>query len=462
MKLLDLYIEKNNDVEWFEKHYSTGKKGYGKIFGYTTTNFRTQDSFIDQFSKFEKVEGISTKNWPQQSKHGQKVDKQRTANMLAAKLFKKQEDKEGENKKEFLYYKTKKGELYKKFIEESNVFTDDDIWLLNYVFLLTGHYSNTKNHIYEKVKFLSNRFIENIDLINLEKLHNLLIESISSDNREKLLKTDGLYLMSFYTSWEFLEIYFNSSEKEKNELKDYVLNNLQENNDKCVLSKKFKNSGNYSFTTAKDEFLVFNKTLLLMNKESKDVNLAIENFLTKNIIDFIDRHDKEEEIIKNIFLDFFSIEEIIEETPVSFIFEEETMPQAYIDDTTKIGKKEANSIFTAKKKQVKILSNYKCDLEYLNNCKYFTSKATKENYLEVHHIIPKEFRNEFENSIEVFANYASLCPHCHSLLHKGVDREKIQSLNFLFNNREQRLHALNLNIDLEKLYEFYKIDSDNK
>ena len=59
-----------------------------------------------------------------------------------------------------------------------------------------------------------------------------------------------------------------------------------------------------------------------------------------------------------------------------------------------------------KKKQSRDLHNHTCVLKKLNGCKQFTAKATNKKYVEIHHIIPQEFRNEFENSIEVFANYA--------------------------------------------------------
>ena len=72
--------------------------------------------------------------------------------MLSSKLFKK--EKIDENGKKFLYSKTAKGQVYKKFINEIDKFSKEEKWLLNYVFLLNGHYSNTKNHIYEKIIFL--------------------------------------------------------------------------------------------------------------------------------------------------------------------------------------------------------------------------------------------------------------------------------------------------------------------
>ena len=79
-------------------------------------------------------------------------------------------------------------------------------------------------------------------------------------------------------------------------------------------------------------------------------------------------------------------------------------------------------------------------------------------YIEVHHFIPQEFRNEFSNSIEVFANYATLCPHCHEMLHKAVDNERKPLINYLYNERYNRLETMGIGIEISALYEFYGID----
>ena len=142
--------------------------------------------------------------------------------MLSSKLFKK--EKIDENGKKFLYSKTAKGQVYKKFINEIDKFSKEEKWLLNYVFLLNGHYSNTKNHIYEKIIFLIEWFAS-INL-NYEKLLSLAEESLKSAELAELVKTDFFYLMSFHTELDFLEIYFNATSEEKEELYNYILSNL--------------------------------------------------------------------------------------------------------------------------------------------------------------------------------------------------------------------------------------------
>lgn len=79
--------------------------------------------------------------------------------------------------------------------------------------------------------------------------------------------------------------------------------------------------------------------------------------------------------------------------------------------------------------------------------------------MELHHLIPKEFRNDFSYSIEVLANYVTLCPRCHRQIHLSVDRERKHLINALLEERKNRLNLVGLPVDLRQMYEYYKIDS---
>ena len=454
MSLLNIYKEQNKNLDWFEKYHSLGKNKRGKVFGYINTNFRTQSSFINHFKEFENVEDIDRKDWTIAS-YGQESDKHRVINMLSSKLFKK--EKIDENGKKFLYSKTAKGQVYKKFINEIDKFSKEEKWLLNYVFLLNGHYSNTKNHIYEKIIFLIEWFAS-INL-NYEKLLSLAEESLKSAELAELVKTDFFYLMSFHTELDFLEIYFNATSEEKEELYNYILSNLKSKNKNCVISKKYQLGGNYIFSQAFDEFKVFYQTMLLVNRKGSDINHVIEYlFKDKNNIQSFIQTENIYSIIRNIFLDFYDIKEEFTDAEIEKVLIKEDGPQEYIDDTLTGGRRKIKQIFAAKKKQSRDLHNHTCVLKKLNGCKQFTAKATNKKYVEIHHIIPQEFRNEFENSIEVFANYAALCPYCHSLIHKAVDGERAPSIRFLYNDRIDKLKNFNLDISENKLLEFYKAD----
>lgn len=138
----------------------------------------------------------------------------------------------------------------------------------------------------------------------------------------------------------------------------------------------------------------------------------------------------------------------------------EDNPEDYIDETNIIGRQKIKTIFALKKKQARLLSNYTCALENMNNCKpiYFTAKANNRNYLELHHFIPQEFRNDFSHSIEVLANYLTLCPRCHRQIHLAVDRERKHLITSIYNERSNRLKMVGLQLDLKEIYKYYKID----
>ena len=82
-----------------------------------------------------------------------------------------------------------------------------------------------------------------------------------------------------------------------------------------------------------------------------------------------------------------------------------------------------------------------------------------KNYLELHHLIPREFRNDFSYSIEVLANYVTLCPRCHRQIHLAVDRERKHLINALYEERKGRLAIVGLGLDLSVIQDYYKIEA---
>ena len=112
------------------------------------------------------------------------------------------------------------------------------------------------------------------------------------------------------------------------------------------------------------------------------------------------------------------------------------------------------------KRMAKEKSSNKCELEDLYGCKYFTSKESNNNYLEIHHLIPFEFSTDFEATLETLSNYVALCPHCHRLLHFGVDRERKPALTYLFNKRKDLLKEKGLDIKLKELLEYYGLEKE--
>lgn len=461
MNLLKIYKKKNEDLVWRERFFSLAKGKEGRVFKYINTNFRTQSSFVTQFTRFENVEGVARSAWGVQDTHSQEVDKQRVVKLLEAELF--QIFKESGEVK---YRKTAKGESYKKYIDES--FGEGGKWIINYFYLLNGSYDNEHNHIPIKTKEVLN--LLNLLSVKEGDLLNLLSEFLKARNKEDLIKKDLFYVMSFYADMEFLEMYFHSKPEEKGELHEYILNNLQQENDQCCISHKYKTGGNYAYRMLMDEVKVFYVTYILLKIKWQETKYVF-NKLLEGYNKIFPLNDKEQiiaylqgeiDVFEPILFDVFGIEsDDFVETDTTEIEGAEEKPALYIDTTTKVGRKEASRIFASKRGKAREIANYKCSLEKHRHCQnhYFTSKQTGENYIEVHHLIPKEYSNRFGNSIEVLPNYITLCPNCHQLMHKAVDRERKDHIRHLLDQRKERLSVLNLDVEADELFEFYNIEN---
>ncbi|NCB01504.1 MAG: hypothetical protein EOM67_04950 [Spirochaetia bacterium] len=91
-------------------------------------------------------------------------------------------------------------------------------------------------------------------------------------------------------------------------------------------------------------------------------------------------------------------------------------------------------------------SHYRCEIEHTHST--FISKATHNQYMEGHHIIPLKVQDAVSTSLDVYANIISLCPVCHRFLHYGLKEEKKGVLENIYRQRGERLH--NSGIMLEK------------
>jgi 5-methylcytosine-specific restriction protein A len=133
-----------------------------------------------------------------------------------------------------------------------------------------------------------------------------------------------------------------------------------------------------------------------------------------------------------------------------------------IDTTSSVGKNLRKQIDASIKSIVKLGTNYTCACAKTENCKYFTSKETKRNYLEIHHFIPRAFSNDFDVSLEQFSNYVALCPNCHRKIHLAVDTERKHLINSLFSERYDELKKDGIIINLNKIYGYYGIDIESE
>ena len=75
--------------------------------------------------------------------------------------------------------------------------------------------------------------------------------------------------------------------------------------------------------------------------------------------------------------------------------------------------------------------------------------------MEAYHLIPLQFQNNFQNSLDVEANIISLCPMCHKKVHHAIPDERLPVVEKLYEKRKARLEKCGIGIDLEKLKSYY-------
>lgn len=468
MSLLGIYKKKNEDKKWFIDHSTLGKGMAGKMFEYTNTNFRTQGAFTAQFLKFSEIENKPRGKWAKQKHHGQEIDKHRVVNMIQSKLFKKDVDE--------LYSRTTKGLLYDAFVKMETL-SEDDRWFINYLFLLNGYYLNRKNYIIYRVKEDLLSYLLSVDGITKDSLIKDARNLLAANSFEAILKNNFFYIHSFYNDSDFLINYLRSTEEEKVELANYIRENLRTKKFRCCISAKYQPSGNFNKNMLVDETKVFLLTLLFI--QSKAVNLSnvyeifVFNFKSnitalneKLVSDYLQEH---KDIFDPIFTDILELddvemqasEDVVVETIKLAEIDQKDKAEDYIDETSETGRLKIKAVYNIRKRQARLLSKFTCALEKINNCRpiYFSAKINGKNYLELHHLIPREFRNDFSYSIEVLANYMTLCPRCHRQIHLAVDRERKHLINALYEERKDRLAVVGLGLNLNEMYEYYKIES---
>ncbi len=99
-------------------------------------------------------------------------------------------------------------------------------------------------------------------------------------------------------------------------------------------------------------------------------------------------------------------------------------------------------------------ADYLCEIDIQH--KHFISKFNGMNYVEAHHLIPMQYKEQFDCSLDIHANIVSICLVCHKKIHYGLFKDKKEILDKLFNSRIQRLKAGRISISLDELYNYYQ------
>ncbi len=100
-------------------------------------------------------------------------------------------------------------------------------------------------------------------------------------------------------------------------------------------------------------------------------------------------------------------------------------------------------------------SRYQCSVD--PNHMTFKSKASSNDYMEAHHLIPMNQQEKYSVSLDVKGNIVCLCPTCHRLLHFGKNEAKLPVLKLLFDSKLIDLKSHGIDLVFEDFLEAYDI-----
>ena len=474
MKISEYYIEKCNDENWYNSFFQCGDKDYGSIFKCFGTNYRDLSKFEYYFKMFKKYINIPRNEWDKKETTGQEIAKQYVVNMVDSFLYLSERNDENE----LIYKLSSRGQDFEKMTTQAfNEKEKNEKRLLLIIYLMNSSFKKTPRYLLKQSWKVWNYWKK--ANLNEEKLFNeikIFLKTVSKSRKvDAIFNYDIIWDLSFYTDIEFLKLYNISSNLEKDELKRRTKNDYKNLNHQNVLSWKYK-STNFQRPTLFDTLIII--YLAKVIKDCQNNNSSFDEFYLSLINSYSNIYHINKEKVKSYIFSNENIFKVIFKNAISI---EDDFTERYVPEYKPLNKNEIKTLLSEKidptseegviklevvrnvlKKLAKEKSQYKCALHEINDCKYFTSKDEHKNYLEIHHLIPREFSYNFENTIECVENYIPLCPRCHRMIHKAEDRERIGMINYLFSKRHEELAKHNINVTLKELYDFYKIDNESK
>ena len=461
--LLDYYKNMWNNTEVAKKYWQCGAQDFGNILWFMNTNFRTiAPAFYNAYIELKSEVGHTASEFEVVFSHGQSKAKQYTVRMRQMWLYYIDENSR--------YQLSKRGKVFEKAMS-SNELSEAEKDLLCYLFLLVADFNTTAKYLFNRTRecfnYYHNAGYTTNEILALQKdfLHEAANNGVKVFD---LAKKDYFYIANLYRPYrqtDFLKVFQQSTTEDKIELKRYVQHNIQNHLSRCILSKKFETSGNFNKPMIVEcaWILYLTKKIQLLGAVSYDefissiVQFYGDIFTIRNdrILSFISENRDIFETIYNILYN------VVNNNEQGLLTEEEINGTKVIDPTDIQGQARQNQVSEALKLMAKEKSNYHCILEDSEDCAehYFTSKTENQNYVEVHHFIPREFASEFEHSIEILDNYVTLCPCCHRKIHHAIDRERKHMILEIYNKRKDLLEQDGIHIpDKQKLFQFYKFE----
>lgn len=461
--LLDYYKNMWDNADIAKKYWQCGAQDFGNILWFMNVNFRTlSPAFENAYNRLKQEEGHTAAEFATVDSHGQSAVKQHTVRMRQMWLF--YIDENG------CYRCSKRGKVFEQIMGDAKLSTEEKD-LFCYLFMLASEFNTTAKYLFQRTNecftFYQDAGYSINDILAMQR------DFIEYSQKEgiriaDLADRDYFYIINLYRPYrqtDFLKQFIQSTEEDKNELKQYVQSNIREHRSCCILSKKYETSGNFNKPMIINctWILYITKRLQLLGAISyNEFIAAILNFYgelfdidTPKLSDILSEHRNIFETIYNILYDV-----AIKGEP-NLLTEEEI--NKVVDPTDLAGQAHQNQVSDILKQMAKEKSNYRCALESIEGCSrhYFTSKRENQNYVEVHHFIPREFASEFEHTIEILDNYVTLCPCCHRKIHHAVDRERQHMILAIYNQRKDILEQDGIHVENEsKLLGFYKFDQE--
>ena len=117
--------------------------------------------------------------------------------------------------------------------------------------------------------------------------------------------------------------------------------------------------------------------------------------------------------------------------------------------TSSSSSRDPNMSYTAIEK-----AGYQCENDVEHET--FISAKTNHPFVEAHHLIPMQYQDDFEHSIDVPENIISLCPNCHRAFHHAEDELMKKLVKKFYAQRAPILEqGRNIHIKEEDLVDYY-------
>lgn len=94
------------------------------------------------------------------------------------------------------------------------------------------------------------------------------------------------------------------------------------------------------------------------------------------------------------------------------------------------------------------MAAYRCEIN--SEHETFICKSTDKMFMEGHHAIPMKYQDNFDFSLDVYANIICLCPVCHRMMHYGRSCDKERYIDKIYLTRVERLIKSGLDISKDE------------